>query len=371
VFTVPDRLTLRALNRATLARQLLLDRAPGPAGPVIEHLAGLQAQAPRAPYLGLQARIAGFRPAELEDLLTERTVLRAHLMRNTVHLVAAGDYLSFRPLFQPLMERGLAGNFGRNLTGVDLAELRQAATALLAGRPLTRPELAAQLAPRWPAHHPASLAYAATHLLPVVQVPPRGLWTQSGQAAFFLADAWLVPAPPAPSTASPAAPVEQLVLRYLAAYGPASVADIQAWSGLSRLREVTERLDLRAFAGPEGGPLLDLPGAPRPPQDVPAPPRFLPEYDNLLLSFADRSRVIPHRRPVPLPPGSGASTGTLLIDGQWQANWKIAKDQAVLHIEPFVRLPSAQADAVVAEGRRLLDFTVPGANHEVRFAPVS
>jgi len=383
VFTVPDPLTLRALNRATLARQLLLDRAPGPARPVIEHLAGLQAQAPRAPYVGLQARIAGFRPAELEDLLTERTVLRAHLMRNTVHLVAADDYLSFRPLFQPLMKRGLAGNFGRNLTGVDLAELRQAASALLAARPLTRPELAVQLARRWPAHDPRSLAYAATHLLPLVQVPPRGLWTQSGEAAFFLADAWLTPASQAPSppqapateplAPSPPQAIEQLVLRYLAAYGPASVADIQAWSGLSRLREVTERLDLRAFTGPEGGPLLDLPGAPRPPQDVPAPPRFLPEYDNLLLSFADRSRVIPHRRPVPLPPGSGASTGTLLIDGQWQANWKIAKDQdqAVLHVEPFVRLSSAQADAVVAEGRRLLEFTVPGADHEVWFAPVS
>ncbi len=394
---MPDPLSLRALNRATLARQLLLDRVPGPAGPVIEHLAGLQAQAPRAPYVGLQARIAAFRPAELEDLLTERTVLRAHLMRNTVHLVAAADYLSFRPLFQPLMERGLAGSFGRNLAGVDLAELRLAASALLAARPLTRPELAAQLAPRWPAHDPASLAHAATHLLPLVQVPPRGLWTQGGQAAFFLAAAWLAPAPqvPAPQVPAPQAPaspapspprpVERLVLRYLAAYGPASVADMGAWSGLSRLREVTERLDLRAFTGPEGSPLLDLPGAPRPPQDVPAPPRFLPEYDNLLLSFADRSRVIPHRRPVPLPPGHGASKGTLLIDGQWQATWKIAKasvmasvkasaeanDQAVLHVEPFVRLSRAQADAVVAEGRRLLDFTVPGADHEVRFAPVS
>ena len=191
---------------------------------------------------------------------------------------------------------------------------------------------------RSPDHDPASLAYAATHLLQLVQVPPRGLWGENGQAAWFLGAAWLdglEASPPDPARAR-----EQMVLRYLAAYGPASVPDIQAWSGLSRLREVTERLcagqhgavqhgavqhgavqhgavqhgaRLRTFTGPDGGQLLDLPDAPRPGPDVPAPPRFLPEYDNLLLSFAERSRVIPHRRPVPLPPGNGATGGTLLV----------------------------------------------------------
>jgi hypothetical protein len=180
------------------------------------------------------------------------------------------------------------------------------------------------------------------------------------------------------------------VLRYLAAYGPASVSDIQAWSGLSRLREVTERLGLRlrTFTGPDGGQLLDLPDAPRPDPkypkepDVPAPPRFLPAYDNLLLSFADRSRVIPHRRPVPLPPGNGATGGTLLVDGLWQADWKIIKGehQAVLEIRPFIRLSAAEMDAIAAEGELLLDFAGPAGTrpatgsstgHDVRFAPVS
>ena len=376
------RLSPRALNRAALHRQLLLDRAPLTALQAVGHLAGLQAQAPLAPYVGLWTRLAGFRHEELKELITERAVLRAHLMRNTVHLVDAGDYLRFRPLYQPVLARHLAGNFGKNLIGVDLAELAAVAADLLGQTPLTRVELGARLAPRWPDHDPASLAYAASHLLPLVQVPPRGLWGEPNhRAAFFLASAWLAdrdssasPSPPLgldPTSMMQSTMLEQLVLRYLAAYGPASVADAQAWSGLSRLREVTDRLGsrLRAFTGQDGAELLDLPDAPRPDPDVPAPPRFLPEYDNLLLSYAERSRVIPHRRPVPLPPGHGATVGTLLIDGLWQADWKIS--QGVLEIEPFISLGPADRDAVAAEGERLLGFAAPAiAVRDVRFVPV-
>jgi Winged helix DNA-binding domain len=357
----------------------------------------MQAQAPLALYVGLWTRLAAFRPHHLEKIFTERAIVRAHLMRNTVHLVSARDFVCFRPLYQPLMERALAGHFGRDLTGVDLAELASVAAGLLGQTALTRVQLAAALAPRWPDHEPASLAYAASHLLPLVQVPPRGLWHQTGPAAFMLAEAWLNGQPPADQTPTPAGPpaapapspdptpgsrstiLEQLVLRYLAAYGPASVADVQAWSGLTRLREVTERLTagprprLRAFAGPDGARLLDLPDAPRPDPGVPAPPRFLPEYDNLLLSFAERTRVIPHRRPVPLPPGRGATGGTLLVDGLWQADWKISQDQqgAVLGIQPCTRLSPAETDAVAAEGERLLEFVTPaGAVRDIRFSPL-
>jgi hypothetical protein len=378
----PGRLSPRALNRAALHRQLLLDRAPVSALDAVGRLAGLQAQAPLAPYVGLWTRVAGFRHEELKELITERAVLRAHLMRNTVHLVDATDYVRFRPLYQPVLTRHLAGNFGKNLIGIDLAELAAAAADLLGQTPLTRVELGARLAPRWPDHDPASLAYAASHLLPLVQVPPRGLWGEPNhRAAFFLASAWLAgrapSASPGPTRAPEPIPIsqstmlEQLILRYLAAYGPASVADAQAWSGLSRLREVTERLGnrLRAFTGPDGAELLDLPDAPRPDPDVPAPPRFLPEYDNLLLSYAERSRVIPHRRPVPLPPGHGATAGTLLVDGLWQADWKIS--QGVLEIEPFTPLRQADTDAVAAEGERLLGFAAPAiAVRDVRFVPV-
>ena len=375
----PDRLSLRALNRAALHRQLLLDRAPMTAGEAVRHLGGLQAQAPLAPYVGLWTRLAGFRHEALKDLLTERAVLRAHLMRNTVHLVDAADYVRFRPLYQPLLGRHLAGTLparagGKNLVGVDLAELAEVAADLLGQTALTRVELGARLALRWPDHDPASLAYAASHLLPLVQVPPRGLWGEpNSRAAFMLADAWLnTPAPaPAPAPVSRSTILEQLVLRYLAAYGPASVADIQAWSGLTRLREVTDRLGsrLRTFSGPAGAGLLDLPDAPRPDPDVPAPPRFLPEYDNLLLSYAERTRVIPHRRPVPLPPGHGAAGGTLLVDGSWQADWKIS--QGIAEIRPFIRLSPADRDAIAAEGERLLGFADPAiAVRDVRFVPV-
>ncbi len=384
-------LTRRALNRATLDRQLLLRRDPRPAGAAVGHLAGLQAQAPLAPYVGLWTRLTGFRPEHLSTLLAERSVVRAHLMRNTVHLVTAADFAAFRPLFQPRITRALSGSFGRRLVGVDLDEIRDSAAALLTDRALTRPQLARELAARWPDHDPAALAYAATHLLPLVQVPPRGLWGQTGPAAFTLATAWLpVPDRPVPDRPAPDRPVpdpaepvasppppdparaaEQLVLRYLAAYGPASVADIQAWSGLSRLREVTERLGprLRPLAGPDGAELLDLPGASRPDPDVPAPPRFLAAYDNLLLSFADRTRVIPHARPVPLPPGHGATTGTLLAGGRWQADWKITA--AALEITPFTRLTAREEQEIAAEGARLIEFAAPGASPDIRFAPVA
>jgi hypothetical protein len=368
-----DRLDTAQLNRATLDRQLLLRRAARPALNAIGHLAGLQAQAPLAPYVGLWTRLAGFGHDDLKDLLLERIVVRAHLMRNTVHLVTAADFVCFRPLFQPQSERALAGHFGRNLGGVDLAELRAVAAVLLAETPLTRGQIGERLSARWPDHDPASLAYAATHLLHLVQVPPRGLWGQRGQASWFLASAWLgglTSAAPDTDTA-----LEQLVLRYLGAYGPATVHDMQAWSGLSRLREVTDRLGarLRTFTGPDGAELLDLPDAPRPDADVPAPPRFLPEYDNLLLSFADRSRVIPGARPVPLPPGNGATTGTLLIEGLWAANWTITRgrDRAVLKIRPFGPLGMARQDAVGAEGHRLLEFAAPAGAHDVRVTPVS
>jgi Winged helix DNA-binding domain len=256
---------------------------------------------------------------------------------------------------------------------VDLAGLRETTGALLAERPLTRGQVGGQLAASWPEHDQRSLAYAATHLLPLVQVPPRGLWGKTGQATFFLAAAWLADLDLPRS--DPAEATSQLVLRYLGAFGPATVNDIQAWSGLTRLREVTERLGgrLRPFTGPRGEALLDLPDAPRPDPGVPAPPRFLPEYDNLLLSFADRSRVIPHTRPVPLPPGHGATTGTLLIDGRWQANWKITKSrgQAVLHVQPFERLSAGDSDAISAEGDALLEFAgAAGAERIVQFAPV-
>jgi Winged helix DNA-binding domain len=346
----------RRLNRATLARQYLLERAPIRAIEAIGHLGGMQAQAPLAPYVGLWTRIKDFAPGELSALTEGRQVVRLHLMRNTVHLVRAGDCLDWCALFHPLRAAQFRANFGCGLGTVDLDALVEQATRLLQERPRTRGELGKLLAQRWPDADPGTLAYAATHHIALCQVTPRGIWGTSGPAAGTPVASWLG-APPR------SVPVDGLVLRYLGAFGPARVADIQMWSGLTRLREVAERLPLRTFRAEEGQALYDLPDAPRPSEDIPAPPRFLPAYDNLLLSYADRSRVIPGNRAVPLPPGNGATTGTFLVDGIWQGTWQI-QDQT-LHIQPFTTLRRADRNALLTEAVQLCAFVAPQAKYHI------
>jgi len=190
-------------------------------------------------------------------------------------------------------------------------------------------------------------------------VPPRGLWGANGPAAWAPVESWL-------GAPLRRVPVDALVLRYLGAFGPASVADVQVWSGLTRLREVAERLPLRTLRGPGGQVLNDLPDAPRPAEDVPAPPRFLPAYDNLLLSHRDRSRVIRDGCPVPLPAGNGATAGTFLVDGVWRGTWQV-RDEA-LCIAPFTPLRPADADALLAEAAGLRAFLGPAVT-DIRLYP--
>ena len=343
-------LSQRGLNRATLARQHLLERAPAPAIDMIEHLGGMQSQAPLAPYVGLWTRLQNFAPDELSALTEQREVVRLHLMRNTVHLVSARDCLDWRALFYPLHAAKFSAQFRRGMAGVDRDALLKQAKRLLEEQPRTRGELASLLKEYWPEADPGALAFAATHHIALCQVPPRGIWGQNGPAAWAPVESWLS-APLRP------VPVDALVLRYLGAFGPATVADIQVWSGLTRLREVVERLPLRTFRGEAGQALHDLPDAPRAAEDIPAPPKFLPEYDNLLLSHADRTRMIPGSRPVPLPPGNGATAGTFLIDGMWQGTWQI-RDQT-LRIQPFTNLRGADRDELLTEAAQLCAFIAP------------
>ncbi|NIH83034.1 winged helix DNA-binding domain-containing protein [Amycolatopsis viridis] len=369
---MPETLSPRALNRALLARQLLLRRSKVTPLEAVRHLCGLQAQAPWPPYYGLWSRLHGFRPEQLGRLLLDRQVVRIAVMRGTVHLVTAEDCLWLRPCVQRLFDRDVATNasYAKALAPLDLQAVAQRARAVLAGEPLTPSALGKALAVHWPDTPPAALAHAARGLLPLVQVPPRAVWGRSGRTALTTAEDWLGRA--LDRTAS----LDDLVVRYLAAFGPASVADVQAWSGLTRLGEVVERLRprLRVFRTEQGREVFDLPEAPRPDPATPAPPRFIAEFDNLLLGHADRSRVLSEdaRKRVFHAP-NGVLPGTVLVDGMVGGVWRIHRSPgaARLEIEPFRRISTKDREALESAGARLVRFAAGEDARDIRFVPVA
>jgi hypothetical protein len=357
-------LSAKALNRALLARQMLLAREDVPVTEAVERLVGLQAQVGNSPYLALWSRLDGFRADELAELVSTRQVVRIALMRSTIHSVTARDCLALRPLTAAVHNRGLSGSFRRGLRGVDAVALVTTARELLDERPLTFARLGSELGARFPGRDGYTLAMAVRSWVPLVQVPPRGLWGRGGPAAHTTVEAWLG------RTVEPDPSTEALVLRYLAAYGPASVADMKAWAGMNRLGPVFERLRprLRTFRDERGTELFDLPDAPRPDPATPAPPRFLPEFDNAVLGFADRSRVLPAANKDGLFSRGGALlTGTVLVDGFVRARWtaKAARRRATLTVTPFKKLSKRNAVAVGREGERLLRFVAPDAREHI------
>lgn len=358
-------LSARALNRALLARQLLLARERRPALEVVERLVGMQAQQPLNPYVGLWTRLQGFRPEELAAAILERRAVRIALMRSTIHLVTVDDCLALRPVTQVVHERGLRATFGKRLDGVDRDALARAGRALLEERPRTFGELGKLLAERAPERDPLALSMAVRTSLALVQLPPRGVWGRGGRALHTPVETWLGRAP------GPPIALDELVLRYLTAFGPASAMDAQTWSGLTRLREVIEPLRprLRAFRDENGVELFDLPDAPRPNPDTPAPPRFLPEYDNVLLSHADRSRIAEAGIGKRLYQQQG-HWSPLLVDGFLRGTWKITRerDAATLAIELAGPLSKAARAAVAEEGAALLELmAADAATRDIRF----
>lgn len=362
-------LSRRALNRALLERQLLLARATISARDTIERLVGMQAQEPIDPYVGLWTRLVDFDADELATLIERRRVVRMGLMRATVHLVSARDALAMWPVVRSVFERVFAsarGDVGvptytSRLAGVDMKALLRAGRKLVDAEPRTAAELRALLGKRWPKKDGAALAAAVHFLLPLVQVPPRGLWKMSGQARHTTLEAWLEKE--VDDDASP----DKLMLRYLRAFGPATVGDARTWSRLTGLREVFERLRprLRTFRDERGRELFDVPDGPLPDPETPAPPRFLPQYDNVFLAHEDRSRII--RADSGGSPWMGVTFGTVLIDGFISAVWKIVRTDgtATLRIEFPPTIGRRDMDAVTEEGGRLLAFTDPEASHEM------
>ncbi|MFF0105298.1 winged helix DNA-binding domain-containing protein [Streptomyces hirsutus] len=393
---------------------MLLRRSPLSAEAAVGHLVGLQAQNVKPPYYALAARLDGFTPEALSRPMADRAVARLVTLRSAIHTHTAQDCLTLRPLVQPARDRELA-SFRKGLTGVDLDRLTVLARDLVESAPRTMKQLREALLEEWPDADPQALSVAARCRLSLVQITPRGLWGRSGQVTLTTAERWLGrPAEPSPGP-------DAVVLRYLAAFGPASVKDMQIWAGLTRLREAFDRLGPRlvTFRDEHGVELFDLPDAPRPDPGTPAPPRFLPEFDNLLLSHADRTRVVPHelrgrtwqgntpyralpvasgrthgagsrgepasrartthrmRVAVPGPSTPGTSAPRIVRDvrlsGPTPAQsggtvWRL--DEHTLVVEPFGPLTRARRDEITAEGERMLRVMHPDTPYDIRFGAV-
>jgi hypothetical protein len=365
-FVAAELLTPRQLNRATLQRQLLLERVSRPAIDVIRAFAGLQAQNPRDPYLALWSRLDAFAPEELETLLVERSVVRLGVQRGTVHAIAADDCAVLRPLAQPIMAQQLRAHpdFKAAARPIDVAAVTAHARDVLGERPCTAKQLRDALAERFPEFDPAAMLIASRFNLAYVQVPPRGLWRRSGQVVGTTAEAWLgcsLEADPAP---------DAIVLRYVAAFGPATVQDAATWSRYTGLREVFDRVrpQLRTFRDEAGRELFDVPDSTIPDGDVPAPVRFLPEYDNVLLGHADRRRFVADDFRTRMPYERLGFLGNLLVDGMLAGGWRA--DGPTLRVYTVDRLAGGARAAVEEEGRRLLALLRPGTEHDVAFEAV-
>ena len=322
----------------------------------MELLVGMQAQNPQDPYYALWSRLEEFDPHDLSGMIERREALRGALMRATLHISTTPDFLFLRSHLQETLAAVLGStSFAKDTVGMDRAVLLDQGRSLLEEHPMTRADLARALEEKWPEVPGNSMAQVVTYLLPVIQVPPRGLWGRAGAATWTTVESWIGKGLPKVRD------YELIVMRYLAVFGPATISDIRVWSRLNGLRQVVDgmRDRLRSHQGEDGSELLDHPDAPILDEDTPAPPRFLPEYDNVLLGHSDRSRFF---TPGIVPPGWA---GNLLVDGVFSGWWKIARDGKTSRLEVHLqrKVPRAQVRAVEEEAERLHLFAAPGAAH--------
>jgi Winged helix DNA-binding domain len=322
----------------------------------MELLVGMQAQNPHDPYYGLWSRLEGFDPEELSGMIQRREAIRGALMRATLHISTTSDFMFLRAHLQETLAAVLGStSFAKDTTAIDRATILDQGRSLLEERPMTRADLARALEEKWPEVPGNSMAQVVTYLLPVIQVPPRGLWGRTSAATWTTLESWVGRALPNVMD------VEMIVMRYLAAFGPASISDMRVWSRLNGLRQVVDgmRDGLRSLQAEDGSELLDHPDAPVLDEDTPAPPRFLPEYDNVLLGHSDRSRFL---TPGIVPPGW---VGNVLVEGVFSGWWKIVRDTKSSRLDVHLqrKVPRAEIKAVEGEAERLHLFAASDATH--------
>lgn len=346
---------------------MLLAREPVGVVEAVERLGGMQAQEPRPPFIGLWSRLEGFATGDLRAALHDRSLVRAMAMRATLHLMSAADYRAVRAALEPVMESAMTGALRGRMEGLDLPRVLPAAAALLAGGPMTFAQIRGALAREFPGVDERALGYAVRTRMPLVMVPTDDRWCFPAASAVTPAEDWIGAPLDAGATA------EALALRHLSAFGPSTPADVQSWCGVPGVRAALDRLrpGLVALRDEGGRELLDLPDSPRPGDDAEAPARLLPEFDSLVLAYADRARIVPAAHQGRITTRNLRVRAVFLWDGFAAGTWTlpVARRTATLTLEPFARLPRGAAAALREEAEALARVAEPEATgHEVVFA---
>jgi hypothetical protein len=346
-------LTRRELNRALLERQFLLQRTPLSPVKAVERLGGLQAQSTPSPYLSLWTRLEAFERDELSLALGRRRLVKALLQRGTLHVVTPRQYWAVMTVRRELAASLWPPSYEARLPAARIAELAEDVLAELDGNELTFKEVRALLEPHAREGVPPTFLWRRVqgHSY-VVHVPPSGIWGYGGHGVYTAAPGRVRGEPPDADAA-----FDELVRTYLAAYGPATKQDVGQWAGVPRLTPIAEsleRLTVRTFRDERGKVLYDLPRAPLPDPGAPAPPRLVPRFDNLVLSHADRSRILGDVPPSRIVTKNGLVHATILVDGFVAGTWQLERGRVVL--EPFGRLDAAAKRTLKGEAERLHSF---------------
>ena len=341
--------TARELNRALLARQLLLQRSPLPLSRALERVGGLQTQYAPSAYVGLWSRLRDFHRPALTTALEQRRAVQGTLMRSTIHIVSAGDF----PLFAAGIRNSRREWWTRiqrsQIEGIDMDAVARLLRDRLTRGPARVPELKELLSA---AGFPPVTWQGAGIWVEMLRVPPSGTWDQRRAELYGLADEWIGAA-----SATEAVGLHHLVRRYLGGFGPAPVSDIASWAGVpaNRLLQAVERLPLRLFRDERGARLFDVAGAPLPGPDTPAPVRFLPTWDATLLVHARRTGILPESyRPMVFDTKTPHSVPTFLVDGAVAGTWRYAGGR--VQLKPFERLPRKTRQELEEEASRLAAF---------------